>query len=39
MSMISALTWVQRGVAKELPEKVELDAEDLAALIAERGYV
>lgn len=37
--MISTIAWVRRGVAKELPEKVELDEEDIAALIGDRGYV
>lgn len=39
MSMISTITWVRRGVAKEVPEKVELDADDLAALMQEKKYV
>lgn len=39
MSMISTITWVRRGVAKEIPEKVELDADDLAALMQEKKCV
>ena len=37
MSMISTLHWVRRGVAKEMPEKVELDAEEIAALVQATG--
>ncbi|XP_060076230.1 periodic tryptophan protein 1 homolog [Ylistrum balloti] len=35
MSIIPCLTWVKRGVAKNTPEKVKLDKEDLKRIIEE----
>eukprot|EP00123_Amoebidium_parasiticum_P012110 comp21125_c0_seq1/m.28552 comp21125_c0_seq1/g.28552 ORF comp21125_c0_seq1/g.28552 comp21125_c0_seq1/m.28552 type:complete len:501 (-) comp21125_c0_seq1:99-1601(-) len=37
MSMISCLEWVRRGVAAENPLKVELDPEDIAAMLKQKG--
>lgn len=35
MSIIPCLTWVKRGIAKESPDKVKLDKEDLKRIIEE----